>query len=125
MLVIKNYSFSFMVGVYTESQIKVLYKRHLEYHFCDNGIIIDEKNVAKELVNLIKNANRQLGIVIERVAISIPANNMTIKTSTKMLNLTHDRLITRNDIDSLITLAKEVPLLDDETTFFIRPYRYI
>ncbi|MFU0251661.1 cell division protein FtsA [Spiroplasma sp. Moj] len=124
-LEIKNYSFSFMVGIYTESQIKVLYKRHLEYHFCDNGIIIDEKNVAKELVNLIKDANRQLGIVIERVAISIPANNMTIKTSTKMLNLTHDRLITKNDIDSLITLAKEVPLLDDETAFFIRPYRYI
>jgi cell division protein FtsA len=37
------------------------FKRHLEYHFCDNGgIIIDEKNVAKELVNLIKDANRQL-----------------------------------------------------------------
>ncbi|WP_374696248.1 cell division protein FtsA [Spiroplasma endosymbiont of Polydrusus formosus] len=124
-LEIKNYSFSFMVGVYSESQIKVLYKRHLEYHFCDNGVIIDEKNVAKELVNLIKDANRQLGIVIERVAISIPANNMTIKTLAKMLNLTHDRLITKNDIDSLITLAKEVPLLDDETAFFIRPYRYI
>ncbi|WP_425377726.1 cell division protein FtsA [Spiroplasma endosymbiont of Polydrusus pterygomalis] len=124
-LEIKNYSFSFMVGVYSESQIKVLYKRHLEYHFCDNGVIIDKKNVAKELVNLIKDANRQLGIVIERVAISISSNNMTIKTSTKILNLTHDRLITKNDIDSLITLAKEVPLLDDETAFFIRPYRYI
>ncbi len=124
-LEIKNYSFSFMVGVYTESQIKVLYKRHLEYHFCDNGIIIDEKNVSKELFNLIKDANRQLGIVIERAAISIPANNITIKTSTKMLNLIHDRLITKNDIDSLITLAKEVPLLYDETAFFIRPFRYI
>ncbi|MBW3058438.1 cell division protein FtsA [Spiroplasma poulsonii] len=124
-LEIKNYSFSFMVGVYSESQIKVLYKRHLEYRFCDNGVIIDEKNVAKELANLIKDANRQLGLEIERVAITVPANNMTIKTSTKMLNLTHDRLVTKNDIDSLITLAKEVPLLDDETAFFIRPYRYI
>ncbi|WP_253301495.1 cell division protein FtsA [Spiroplasma endosymbiont of Phyllotreta cruciferae] len=124
-LEIKNYSFSFMVGVYSESQIKVLYKRHLEYRFSDNGIIIDEKNVAKELASLIKDANHQLGIEIERVAITVPANNMTIKTSTKMLNLTHDRLITKNDIDSLITLAKEVPLLDDETAFFIRPYRYI
>lgn len=124
-LEIKNYSFNFMVGVYSESQIKVLYKRHFEHHFCDNGVIFDEKYVAKELTSLIKDANRQLGIIIERVAISIPANNMTIKTSTKILNLTHDRLITKNDIDSLITLAKEVPLLDDETAFFIRPYRYI
>lgn len=124
-LEIKNYSFSFMVGVYSESQIKVLYKRHLEYRFCDNGVIIDKKNVAKELASLIKDANRQLGLEIERVAITVPANNMTIKTSTKMLNLTHDRLVTKNDIDSLITLAKEVPLLDYETAFFIRPYRYI
>ncbi|AGM25229.1 cell division protein FtsA [Spiroplasma chrysopicola] len=124
-LEIKEYSFSFMVGIYSNSNIKVLYKKHLEYRFCENGKIMDEKNMAKELSIVIKDANRQLGLDLQRVAVSIPSHNLKIKTSTKMLNLTTNRLITKNDIDALIGLAKEVPLLDDETTFFIRPYRYI
>ena len=124
-LEVKNYELNFMVGIYHESQIKVLYKKNLEYRFCNAGTIIDEKNVAKELAYIIKDANKQLGISLQRIAVSVPNDHLQIKTSTKMLNLTQDRLITKNDIDALISLAKEVPALDDQTIFFIRPYRYI
>lgn len=75
----------FLVGMYHKSNIKILYKNHIETNAVNNGVVENEKLASKALSSLVNAANKKLKLDIKRISINIPTELQSIRRTEKSI----------------------------------------
>ncbi len=123
---IRDYYLNFIVMYYDDSnEYNVLFEKHIEGKYSNNGIITNPKLLVKQIKKIIEEANQQLYLEITRVGLVLPNVNLKIfkHISTKKYKTT--KKISKEDIQEFLADYKEIYIPEEQIIASIQPYMYI
>lgn len=123
---IEDFSLKVMVNNYVNNQIQVLYKEKIENkQFAENGVIINVITTGNSLRNIIDKINKTLNIKVQRIALSLPSNNLKIYQSQAMMDFKDaNHIITNVDCSKVIDMAKNIIIDSSEVICLTKPYSF-
>lgn len=123
---IEDFSLKVMVNNYVNNQIQVLYKENINTEqFSENGVIINPIVTGKILRQIINKINNTLKIKVQRVALTLPSNNLKIYESQALLDFKDaNHIITNEDCSKVIDMAKNITIDNSEIVCLTKPYNF-
>ncbi|BET38476.1 hypothetical protein [Spiroplasma ixodetis] len=123
---IEDFSLKVMVNNYVNNQIQVLYKETVDTEqFSENGVIINSIATGKLLRQIINKINNTLNIKVQRIALTLPSNNLKIYQSQASLDFKDaNHIITDEDCSKVIEMAKNITIDNSEIICLTKPYNF-
>lgn len=123
---IEDFNLKVMVNNYVNNQIQVLYKESIDTEqFSENGVIINPLATGKILRQIINKINNTLNIKVQRIALTLPSNNLKIYQSQALLDFKDaNHIITSEDCSKVINMAKNIIIDSSEVICLTKPYNF-